>query len=179
MFFFFINSWAHNDINYQRFVHASVVNVTWPWDKRGNLRLCCCHLLRSNIRAAKKKKKTSNMFSAQMNGHWKLSKDRKCWEQAKWCLPVTTSAAGDNTSQKIPTALLEREKQNHFNCSSFKYVLNKRSRIVAFFHLLCTHYLEKFTFHGGYRRPINISRSAGEDSCLSQSKGLSILKPVT
>lgn len=124
MFFLFINSWAHNNINYQRLVHASVVNLTWPWEKRGNLRLL---LLSVGIKhQGSKKNQPQTFFSAQMNSHGKLSKDRKCWEQANWCLSVTTSAAGDNAPQKIPTGLLEWEIQHCINCSSFEYFLSTR-----------------------------------------------------
>lgn len=103
------------------------MNLAWPWDKRGNLRLWKLVVICwDQTSGQQKKKSTSNMFSVQMNGHGKLSKDRNCWVQASRCLSVTTSVAGDNTPHKIPTALLEWEIQHCINCSSLEYFLCTR-----------------------------------------------------
>lgn len=116
-----------------------------------------------------------------MNGHEKLSKAQKRWEQANQCLSVTTSVTCDNTPQKIPTAVLEQPIQPSFNCSAQKkcFLCERQNKgadeklplrimyFFAFFLLLSIQQLVAFTFHSGQRHPINIARSVREDPCLS------------
>lgn len=135
----------------------------------------------------KKRKRSTSEKTTAMNGHEKLSKAQKRWEQANQCLSVTTSVTCDNTPQKIPTAVLEQPIQPSFNCSALKkcFLCERQNKgadeklplrimyFFAFFLLLSIQQLVAFTFHSGQRHPINIARSVREDPCLSQSKTLS------
>lgn len=132
-----------------------------------------------NQTSGQQKRSTSNMFSAQMNGHGKLSRDKKCWEQTSWCLSVTTSALGDNVLQKIPTAPLKREIQPTFNRPSFECFLNERRNLLCSVKYCCilsivVHTLPwEICFSQLVQTPnkyFKVSGWRGEDSCLSQSK---------